>query len=92
MRARLAGWRHRGSPRRRIVHRALAGWRLAGDQILDLIPGQRLVFDQALREDFKIGALLGENFARELVAFLDETLDLGIDFLDRVFRDFCIGK
>src|ERR1700733_7184800 len=78
-RTRLAGGRHGGSAwGRRLEHR-LAVRLLALQEIHDLIAGERFVFQKPLGESFQIGALLGQNLGRLLIAFFDETLDLAVD-------------
>src|SRR5258708_21771761 len=90
-RARLAGRRYRGATRGGIA-RAFARRLLADQQILDLVAGERLVFDQALREQLEIGALLGDDLLRHLIAFLDEALDLAVDLLDGFLRDVLLAR
>ena len=58
---RLAGRRHRGSARRQRLDHGFAHRLLAVEQILDLVAGQRLEFEQALGQSLEIGALLGQD-------------------------------
>src|SRR5258708_27461556 len=90
-RARLAGRRYRGATRGGIA-RAFAHRLLADQEILDLVAGERLVFDQALRQQFEVGAVLGDDLLRELIAVLDEALDLAVDLLDRLLRDILLAR
>ncbi len=55
--------RHRGRTWRRRFGGLTAHRRLADNQILDLVAGERLVFDQTLGERFEIGTLGIENLA-----------------------------
>src|SRR5439155_26554264 len=82
-RARLAGRGHGGGPRRGRLEHGFAVRLLALEKVDDLVAGKRLELEQALGERFKIGALLGENARRLVVALFHETPDLGVDLLDR---------
>src|SRR5580704_6279771 len=85
-RPRLAGRRHRRGARGRGLQHRLAVRLLALQQVLNLVAGQRLEFKQALGQRFQVGALLGEDPRRFVVALLDKTPDLAVDLLNRRFR------
>ena len=58
--------------------------RLAGEQVLDLVAGQRLVFEQRLGQRFRaVAMLLGEDAARVSRPIVDQAPDLGVDLLRR---------
>src|SRR5262245_46027898 len=63
--------RHRRGARARGLDGGLAVGPLAHQQILDLVAGERLELEQAFRQGLQIGALLGEDLLRLLIAFLD---------------------
>src|SRR5262249_60883218 len=81
---RFAGRRHRRAARGGF-RRRLSRWLLAGQEVLDLLAGERFVFDQALRQELEVGSTLGHDLPRELIAILDEALDFGVDLAGRVF-------
>src|SRR5215813_5786080 len=91
-RPRLAGRRHRRAARRGGLDHGFARRPLAGEQIFDLVAGQRLEFEQPLGQRFEISALLLENALRLGVAGLDQTLDLGVDLAARLLRDILLAR
>src|SRR5919204_5119143 len=70
-RTRLTGRRHRRAARRRRPDDGFARRPLAGEQILDLVAGQRLEFEQRLGQRLEIAALFLENLLRLFVTCLD---------------------
>src|SRR5262245_7075030 len=91
-RARLAGRRYGRTARGRRLDHGFARWPLAGEQILDLVAGQRLEFEQPLGQRFEIGALLLENALRLGVGGLDQALDLTVDLAARFLRDILLAR
>src|SRR4051794_31188672 len=80
---RLAGRGHGGGARRGRLQHGFAVRLFALEEIDDLVARQRLELQEALGQRFEVGALLGQNARRFVVAFFDKTPDLGVDLLDR---------
>ena len=59
----------------------LADRRPAGQQVADLLAGQRLVFEQALRQRLELVAVRGQDAPRLGETRLDQAPDLGVDLL-----------
>src|SRR5579862_2654559 len=87
-----AGGRHRGVARRRRLDHRFAARPLAEQQILDLVAGQRLEFEQALGQRLEIAALGGEDLLRLGIAGLDQAPDFGVDLLDGLFGDVLLAR
>src|SRR5580692_5847193 len=87
-----AGGRHGGVARRRRLDHRFADRPLAHEQILDLIAGQRLEFEQPLGERLEVGALVGEDLLRLGIAGFDQAADLGVDLLHRGFGDALLAR
>src|SRR5207244_7090504 len=91
-RARLAGGRHGRAARRRRLDYGLAHRPLAGEQVLDLVAGERLELEQALGQELEIGVLLIENLFGLRVASFDQAPDLGVDLAARLLRDVLLAR
>src|SRR5919201_5140249 len=91
-RTRFAGGRHGRATRGCRLDDGFARRPLAGEQILDLVAGQRLEFEQRLGQRLEIAALFLENLLRLFVTCLDQTLDLGVDLAARLLRDILLAR
>src|SRR5680860_1603968 len=76
-----AGGRHggRSTGTDRILDGEVAHWRLAVQQILDLLTRQRFVLEEPAGDDVQIVDILRQDLARAFEAFVDEPVDLLID-------------
>ena len=68
----------------RLAHR-----RLAGEQVADLVAGQRLVFEQALGQRLQLVGVLGQDPPRLGEAGLDQPADLASIFWAVCSETFC---
>src|SRR5580692_7585508 len=87
-----AGGRHRGVARRGRLDHRFAARPLAQEQILDLVAGERLEFEQSLGQRLQIAALLGEDLLRLGIAGFDQAADLGVDLLHGGFGDALLAR
>src|SRR5262245_65598872 len=91
-RPRLACRRHRRGAWRGGLDDGLAHRALARKQISDFVTGQRLELEQALRQDFEIGALLGEDLRGLGIAGLDQAADFSVDLARGLFRNVLLAR
>src|SRR5580704_3507565 len=87
-----AGGRYRGVARRGRLDHRFAARSLAQEQILDLVAGERLEFEQPLGQGLQIAALVSEDLLRLGIAGFDQTPDLGVDLLHGGFGDTLLAR
>src|SRR5258708_14376125 len=91
-RGRLAGRRNSGTARRGRLDHRFACRTLAREQVLDLVAGQGLEFEQAFGEGLEIGALLLEDLLGFGIAGLDQALDLAVDLAACFLGDVLLAR
>src|SRR4030081_3292428 len=91
-RARLAGRRNSGTARRGRLDHRFACRALAREQVLDLVAGQGLEFEQAFGQGLEIGTLLLEDLLGFGIAGLDQALDLAVDLAARFLGDVLLAR
>ena len=85
---RRGGAARRGSGRRLII----PDWRLALEQALQLLAGERLEFEQPLGQRLQVAAFLGENLLRLLIAVFDQPPDFAVDLLHGCLGDVLLAR